>query len=87
MTLTRRTRLPSVVTLPIVSVRARVHYKSTAACDESLLEMFEMYLPQQMEKVVCAPGNDRPQLCSVVIHSPVCHTEAQVTAEVPPLMA
>ncbi|XP_054269751.1 uncharacterized protein LOC128991054 [Macrosteles quadrilineatus] len=70
----------SVVTLPIVSSRATVHYKSTASCDESLLEMFEMYLPQQVERTIC-PADDAPQLCSVSIHSPVCHIEAQDDAQ------
>uniref|UniRef100_A0A1B6E6W5 Tyrosine-protein kinase ephrin type A/B receptor-like domain-containing protein n=2 Tax=Clastoptera arizonana TaxID=38151 RepID=A0A1B6E6W5_9HEMI len=55
----------------MIVVHAVIHYKAALKCDESILEMFELYLPQQIEMILCDMGDGKSG-CDINIHNPVC---------------
>lgn len=36
--------------------------------------MFELYLPQQIERLICG-NNETAKICNVEIHNPMCQTK------------
>lgn len=69
-----------VVSLPVIALHAVVHYKAALRCEESILELFELYLPQQIEQAVCDAGEGK-LACDVNVHNPVCHTDFVVSLQ------
>ncbi|KAG8258903.1 hypothetical protein J6590_021698 [Homalodisca vitripennis] len=65
----------NVVALPIVTVRLSLHYRGSLACDSSIIQMFKLFMPQQLEDFVCKIDEDK-HLCKIEVHSTVCHTES-----------
>ncbi|XP_073996988.1 uncharacterized protein isoform X3 [Rhodnius prolixus] len=63
-----------VVSEPLLALHSLIHYKAKAKCDQEMLEMFELYLPQQIERLICG-NNETAKICNVEIHNPMCQTK------------
>ncbi|CAH1391501.1 unnamed protein product [Nezara viridula] len=70
-----------VVTLPTFALHTLMHYSAKVKCDQETLEMFELYLPQQIEDYICYIEPDRKKICTVEIHNPICHPKSNENAD------
>lgn len=66
--------------LPKIALHTVIHYKANVRCEDSLLEMFELYLPQQIEQTICGI-DDNSTICNVEIRNPVCQTGFPVSKQ------
>ncbi|XP_024082836.1 uncharacterized protein LOC106668082 isoform X2 [Cimex lectularius] len=64
-----------VVSPPNIALHTSIHYgvSSKAKCDREVLEMFELYLSQQVEDIICkSRKSDKIHICEVEIYNPMC---------------